>query len=185
MQSFEESRQVFTFDENWRVVQWDKHPAYAGSGGFQALSGITACDFIAVHAVKGAHLFEVKNFIGHHGANKGKPESGQWAEVLAGKMRDTLAGIIWARGRAHDRPPLRALIGETLNEFTCKEPTLKVVIWVDDRPPLDAIVASNLRTAVQRHLRGWLGIRDVRVVSCALHARSPELLPGLTVTRLP
>lgn len=185
MQRFKESGQWFSFDESWRVVQWDKHPAYSGSGGFQTLPGITACDFIAVHAVQGAHLIEVKNFIGHHGANKDKAESEQWAEMLAGKARDTLAGIVWARGRTHDRPPLRELVRDTLAEFTRNPPTLKVVIWVDDRPPLSAIVASNLSDAVARPLRRWLGIKDVMVTSCALHARSPERIPGLSVARLP
>lgn len=185
MPRFKESRQWFDFDESWRVVQWDTHLAYAGSGGFQTLGDVTACDFIAVHPREGAHLNEVKNFIGHHGANKSKPESEQWAEMLAGKMRDTLAGIIWARGRTYDRSPLRAVIGDTLNELTRNTPTLKIVIWVDDRPPLDATVASNLRTAVQRHLRGWFNVRDVRVMSRTLLARNPDLLPGLIVTQIP
>lgn len=184
MTTFVESRLRFDFDDGWNVVQWDDHLAYRGAGGFQELGGTLACDFIAVRQQVGAYFIEVKNFIGFHGANKDKPESENWAVELAGKVRDTLSGIIWTCGRSGDRPPLRGLIREALNEFSRDHPTLTVVLWIDDLPPLSPFAASSLRTAVQRQLRVWFRIRDVQVLSSTLLSRDPSQFPGLSVTRL-
>jgi len=180
----EESDLRFAFDDGWSVVVWDKHLAYASSGGFGELKGTLACDFIAVRQGDGAYLIEVKNFIGYHAANKDKLSSPAWAEEMAGKARDTLAGMIWTCGRPSDQPPLRALIRETLQELNRTTPSLTVVVWIDDDPPLDPFTATSLRTAVQRHLRQWFKIRDVRVLSCPVLARDPSQLPGLRVTQL-
>lgn len=179
MRTFTESRLDFTFDDNWRVELWDQQPAYRAPGAFSALEGTAACDFIGMHAVAGAFLIEVKNFTDYHHANKHKLESDAWAETLAGKVRDTLAGAFWTRGRAGDRAPVADLIAGTIDSLIQAPPALTVVFWVDDRPALKPADAVALRTAIRRYLKPWFKLRKVVVTSCAYF--EPDQIPGLTV----
>ncbi len=180
MSTFVESRLEFVFDENWQVERWDEQPAYRSAGGFASVPGTSACDFLGRHAAAPAvYLIEVKNFTEYHHANRDKPTSAAWAETLAAKVRDTLAGALWTRGRSFDEPPIRALVDDTFAALLRDKPALRVVFWVEDRPPLDPAVASALEMAIRRHLVRWFRIGNVRVTSRSRF--DPAWVPGLTV----
>lgn len=174
-----ESRLEFTFDDDWNVVQWDTLPLYRASGGFGSLSGVAAVDFVGAHPVDKVVLFELKNFTDHHAANREKIADRAWHEELAGKVRDTLAGVVWARGRAHDVGTTGALLKAAVDAWGEKPMGLRVVLWVEDRPQLGSQSAAALASGVKRHLKRWLNIGNVAVLSTT----SPrEALPrGLTV----
>lgn len=183
MPTLYESRLQFDFDDNWKVEQWDELAAYRAPGGFGRLSGTAACDFMGLHAATGAYLFEVKNHTDHHHANSYKFESADWHQRLAGKVRDTLAGAIWTRGRDGDQAPVSELIAGTLDAVIQAKPSLTVVFWIDDRPALDTGAASVLAGRIQTRLMRWFKIRKVIVTSSDLFQAGH--VPGLTVRPAP
>lgn len=178
MRTFTESRLEFTFDDNWRVEKWDEQPAYRGSGGFCTLPDTLACDFLGHHEAAGVFLIEVKNFTDFHHANREKLP-GAMIETMAAKVRDTLAAAVWTRGRHFDVSPARELIDRTLAGFILNPPALHVVLWLEDRPPLDRGLASAMQNDLRRLLLRWFKVRGVLVTSCA--AMVPGAIPGLTV----
>ncbi|MDP3207882.1 MAG: hypothetical protein Q8M65_01930 [Rhodoglobus sp.] len=182
MPTFIESRLEFTFDDNWRVEKWDSQPAYRDARAFGASDGTRACDFIGHHASGGAFLIEVKNFTGDHHGNRDRVPSGEMLNESAGKVRDTLAGAIWARGRQYDTDPLSSLISTTLDGLIRKVPELAVVVWIEGRPQLRAQSALALQTELAWRLSRWFKIRNVVVTNSERF--TPSVIPGLTVRPL-
>jgi len=177
-----ESRLEFSFDDNWRVVKWDEHPAYRDPRTFGSSDGTSACDFLGHHAATGVFLIEVKNFTGFHHKNLVKLSSGQLIDMMTEEVRDTIAGVIWVRGRSYDQPPVDALVTETLQALTAKARSIRAVLWVEDLPQLDVRTAGAMAQQISRRLTAWFGIARVIVTSTAIHQRAP--LPGLTVRPL-
>lgn len=178
-----ESRLEFTFDDDWTVVKWDEEPLYRESGGFGSLSGTAAVDFVGAHAAGRVVLFELKNFASFHHENREKIGDRVWHEVLAGKVRDTLAGAVWARGRTHDAGATGAILKSVVDGWGAKPTGVRVVLWVEDRPQLRPQAASALASGVRRHLQQWLNVGNIDVLSTA---SPPEALPpGLAVRVLP
>lgn len=180
MKEFVESRLVFRFDDDWVVEQWDEHPGYRGPDGFEKAPGCKACDFVGWHATGSAYLFEVKNFVGFHHRNSHRLDPDGLPVEAAEKVRDTLAGLVWTRGRAADVPPLRDAITPLLDALIGTGATrIHVVLWVEDRPPLNPADASVLMNELRRQLLRWFKIRKVLVTSISV-AGTTEI-PGLTV----
>lgn len=184
MREFTESRLVFRFDDEWAVEQWDAQPAYRAAGAFGSLPGTAACDFIGWHTSDRFFFFEVKNFTDHHHDNVERVRGGELALEAASKVRDTMAGMVWARGRDFDRAPLTALLDKGLDALVGDGSSrVRVVLWVEDRPALSPIAASALATDLKRHLKRWFKIQRVLVTSIALFDRTT--VPGLSVREAP
>ena len=183
MRTFIESRLEFTFDDNWGVEKWDEQPAYRDPTGFGSLPATLACDFMAHHESHGVYLIEVKNFTDFHHANRAKVPSGAMTDAVAAKVRDTVAGAIWTRGRSFDVPPIGPLTQRTVDALVQKTAPLHVVLWLEDRPPLRPLQASTMRKDLQRQLLRQLNIRSVLVTSCAV--AQADAVPGLTVRPVP
>jgi len=180
MKEFEESRPVFRFDDNWIVEQWDAHPAYRGADGFDKAPGTKACDFVGRHESGAVYLIEVKNFIGYHHDNRHRLEREGLPTEAAAKVRDTLAGLFWTRGRSADVSPLAEVISHVLDATIASGSRgIRVVLWVEDRPPLDPAVASAMMSDLRRQLLRWFKISKVLVAS--LDSAEPTMIPGLTV----
>ena len=178
-QCFIESRPEFTFDDHWQVVQWDQEPLYRASGGFGSLPQTLASDFVGLHPAAGVHLFELKNFAAFHHENREKLADAGFHSALAGKVRDTLAGAVWARDRSHDHGATASLLKAMVERWVTAPPQVRVVLWIEDVPAVAPPVAEHIANAVHRALKRMVGIKNVRVLDMASHARSP--LPGLTV----
>lgn len=180
---FIESRLEFTFDDDWQVVQWDRQPAYRDSRAFGSTDGTRGCDFVGLHASAGPFLIEVKNFTSHHHKNRDRVPSGEMLDQSAEKVRDTIAGAAWMRGRRYDTAPLAPLVTATLDGLIRNQPELAVVVWLEDLPQLRAPLALALQRDLARQLNRWFRLRNVVVTNSERF--TPSVIPGLTVRPVP
>jgi hypothetical protein len=169
-----------TFDETaWVVVKWDDHPAF--QRGLRRQSGTKAIDVAGVLLEDEPWFFELKDFRGARVENKGRFD-GPLAEEVAGKVRDTMAGVLWAVEREHEDDSVRRVAKATL----ARSGRLTVVLWVEDDTGPTAAVASALQLAIKRRLR--FANAHVLVTSRTLEDPARPI-PGLEVrhsaTRVP
>ncbi|WP_437896510.1 hypothetical protein [Sorangium sp. So ce124] len=170
----DEGKLRFAFDSDWKILKWDDHGAYVG--GLQRFQETKAVDFFGLY-LDDPYFIEVKDFRGYRIENKIRLSSGELAREVAYKVRDTVAGMVWACDRLPlDRGELRGFVRRILAR-TKKVP---VVLWLEeDRPPEPAL-ASALGEAIKRELI-WLNPR-VLVTCRSLVQRDP--VHGLSVTNL-
>jgi hypothetical protein len=170
----EEGRLRFVFDDDWRVLKWDRHPAYVG--GIHKLQGTKAVDFVGMHQSR-PWFIEVTDFRGHRIETKQQLDSGQLVDEVVCKVRDTLAGLVWASGRAlHDDVLLVQIAGRLVN----RSEKVPVVVWLEEDRPVDPTLRSALKREIGRRLH-WIN-PTVMVLSRALAEQGP--VPGLSVTGL-
>lgn len=164
----------FAFDDGWNVLKWDAHGAYID--GLQRFSGTKAVDFFGLYL--GAPWFiEVKDFRGHRIANKDRLKSGELAREIAEKVRDTIAGMVWACNRA----PLDAgQVSKFVEPILDRSAKLFVVLWLEEDRPADPAAASMLQEKIRREL-SWLNPR-VLVANRSLSDKKP--IQGLVVKSL-
>lgn len=120
-------------------------------------------------------MIEIKDPRGYWIKYKKTLDSGQIVEVVANKVRDTLAGLPWAHGRGpfdHLRPFLRAL-------FVERPTRVVVVLWLEGA---DAPLALSIKGPLEKRL-SWLK-PTVHVVNRELIASHPGLLAGVDVTSM-
>lgn len=124
-----------------------------------------------------AWFAEVKDFLGHRIANKGRLSTGDLACEVAEKVRDTLAALAWAC----DRQGLDA--GDCaifLSRIAGRDRKVPVVLSLEEDRPLGPQEVSSLAAAIKRRL-AWLNPR-VLVTSRLESDRRP--LEGLSVAFL-
>lgn len=172
----------FTFDATWSVARhWDNEPVRLALHA-QA-TGSRGVDFVAVRA--GApHLFliEVKDYRVSEGLRSTREKvadgGAPLAEIVAQKVRDTVAGLIGA-GRADRDPDWQ----ETRRALVDKREQVYVVLWIEHvgvagvdavRRKRQSVSAGVLEESIRERCR-WLSAR-ARVCS-----RDGLCLPGLTV----
>lgn len=173
--AYDEGGLRFTFDGDWRVLKWDGHQAYLG--GVQQLQGTKAVDFFGLY-IEDPWFIEIKDFRGHRVENKARVSSGELAQEVAGKVRDTLAGMIWACNRVPlDDCALQELVRPLLN----RHHKVPVVLWLEEDRQPEPPAASALAEAIKRELV-WLNPRVI-VLNRALARAKP--IQGLQVTSLP
>lgn len=167
MVQFTESRLVFTFDDSWRVLVWDRHPAYTSGLGRQ--QGTSAVDFFALFG-SCPYFIEVKNLCDFRIENRGRSLD----EEVADKVRDTLAGAVWALGRDGGDGDLARIVRRC---FGASE-KLRVVLWLEEdlqpRPANRSVLGERIKSRLS-----WLN-PHVLVLS-----RKDPPLPGLTVRAAP
>lgn len=168
---FTESRLIFTFDDSWRVLFWDRHLAYTSGLGRQ--QGTAAVDFFALFG-SCPYFIEVKNFCDYRIYNKDRLSSGELADEVARKVRDTLAGSVWALGRECADRDLERIVQCC---FGARE-KLRVVLWLEEdlqpRPADRSALAERIKSRLN-----WLN-PHVLVLS-----RKDIPLAGLTVQAAP
>ncbi|KYF50013.1 hypothetical protein BE04_37910 [Sorangium cellulosum] len=170
----DEGKLRFAFDGDWKILKWDDHDAYVG--GLQRFQETKAVDFFGLYLGE-PYFIEVKDFRGHRIKNKARLSNGELAREVAYKVRDTVAGMVWACGRSPlDGGELRGFVRPVL-ERSRKVP---VVLWLEeDRPPGPAD-ASTLGETIKRELT-WLNPRVL--VTCRSLAQTAPV-HGLEVTNV-
>ncbi|WAS92891.1 hypothetical protein [Nannocystis punicea] len=164
-----ESRLRFRFGEPWQLMeQWDRHACYTGGLGMHATTA--AVDFIGLFG-SDPYFIEVKNFRDYRIENKRRLMSGALADEVANKVRDTIAGLVWAMDRGLDTAPLRSLLGQL---FAIKK-KCNVVLWLEEDPQTRPADRTMLAEAIKRRLH-WFR-PHVIVLS-----REERPLPGLHVS---
>lgn len=170
-----EGRLKFAFDANsWVVLKWDADSAYVH--GLGKVPTACAIDLIAVLNRSTLCLIEVKDPRGYRIKYKKTITSGEIVEIVATKVRDTIAGLPWARDRlpsGHLTPFLNALFVERPTRVT-------VVLWLEDADPA---LALAIKGPIERKLV-WLK-PTVHVLNRALIGANPGVLAGLEVTSMP
>lgn len=170
--SFRESGLDFTFGDAWEMVeQWDAHAAY--HGGLRRFEGTRAVDFVGVMHGE-VYLIEVKSFRQHRIENKPRLASGALAEEVADKVRDTLAGVVWAEDRAREH---RHFLQGVLRPIFITDRHPRVVLWLEEDLPPRPADRSALASIIKTRLR-WL-TRRVMVVDRTIP------LDGITVVGVP
>lgn len=158
----------FDFGEPWSVViKWDEHPAFVH--GLRRQQSTRGVDFFGLCGAD-PYFIEVKDFRRYRIENKGRLNSGDLAAEVSCKVRDTLAGAVWACGRAGDDPQ----IGTVLRHVFASRVKCRVALWLEEDLPREPASRGWLEDQIKRHLR-WLN-PHVRVLS-----RSEPSLPGLMV----
>ena len=181
--TFREQDLDFTFDKDWQVCShWDEEVVYSDLKG--QVSGSHGVDFVGLRAgmlylieVKDYRTFEQETATVEKMADDGDP----LADLVAAKVRDTVAGLVGA-ARAGQDPSWatcnRSLVG----------PKLWVVLWIehaalDANSPVGAKrakvgAAVKILPNLKKRCR-WI-TRHVAVCS-----RRGELVPGLEVRSIP
>jgi len=166
-----EGKLAFEFDRPlWEAVKWDDDESYRS--GIQAI-GAKAIDILATVYRSEIHLIEVKDPRGYWREYRDANPSEKLADLVAGKVRDTIAGLVYAR----DRHPGEHLVVhlKTLLQERAKRP--RVVLWLEGIE-LQPAMATTLTALIEKRL-GWLK-PSVLVTSRALW----KGLPGVTVRSL-
>jgi hypothetical protein len=173
----------FDFDADWKICShWDQEPVYGDLK--DQVPGSKGVDFVGLRA--GAlHLIEVKDYrtFEKQSATREKlaDDGRSLAEIVAAKVRDTVAGVIGAARTGRDpawKICLESLVGRDL----------WVVLWIehadmDASSPVRAKrakvgAAVTLITSLKKRCR-WV-TRHVMV--CSLRGAP---VPGLTVRSIP
>ena len=130
---------TFSFPKSWQVSKYDDWSFYRNQFSKQD-NGIKAVDLLAISDEKDAYLIEVKDY-----RYPGSEPPSALAEVVAGKVRDTLAALLPARLNANDsdeKSLARALLG-------CR--TLRIVLHIEqNRDGIDlADIKQKLKPKVK------------------------------------
>lgn len=169
-----EARLRFTFARPpWEAVKWDDDPAYReGIGRHDG----KAVDILATMGSSRLHLIEVKDPRGSDIEYRNRVPDAELAQIVADKVRDTVAGLVFARDRrpcAHLQVHLQALFVERTERVT-------VIFWLE-APSLDPARALTLTSLIERSLL-WLKPK-VLVTRRGLW-RDPPGMAGLSVESL-
>jgi hypothetical protein len=143
-----EGRLRFTFQRPaWEAVKWDEDPAYVR--GLQEHDG-KAVDIVATLDRRSLHLFEVKDPRGDVVPYRDRVPDETLAQIVADKVRDTIAGLVYAR----DRHPGDHLSLHLQTLFVGRTERIMVILWLET-PDLDPPRAATLAGLIERKLR-WL-----------------------------
>ena len=97
---------------------------------------------------------------------------------MACKVRDTIAGVVWACEREHDRGRSVSKLAKALFE---RDEKVSVVLWLEQDLPLHPGEATALSSLIKKQLH-WLNARVI--VTCLAFERE-QIIDGLVVTNLP
>lgn len=176
--TIQEGYLVFTFDPGWTVFRpWDKESVYLALR--DQVAGSRGVDIVGVrdrpHAL---YLIEVKDYRTSENQPSTKKkladEGRDLAEIVAQKVRDTVAGLIGAARQARDEDWSQTR--EALAE------QVRVVLWIEHRAIASSVQVRRgkseaivLQRSIARRCR-WL---RAQVDVCS---RNESCLPGLKVT---
>lgn len=112
---------TFSFPDHWQVSKYDDWSFYRNQFAKQG-DGIKAVDLLAVSDEKDAFLIEVKEY---RYADSEPPSA--LADIVAGKVRDTLAALLPARLNANDSD--EKSLAQTF--LGCR--TLRIVLHIEQK----------------------------------------------------
>jgi hypothetical protein len=166
-----EDQLEFEFEgSTWRAVKWDDEISYRS--GLQRANA-TAVDILATQYLSNVCMIEVKDPRGYFIQYRDNNPSEKLAQMVADKVRDTIAGVVYAR----DRHPGDHLIVHLRALFQERSSRLLVVFWLEGLEVQPAL-ATTLTALLEKKLT-WLKPKVI-VTSRALWTG----FPGLTVRSL-
>lgn len=176
MLEFVEGRRKFQFADTWQVVKYDADHAHLRVE--KCVDGSKAVDFFGIHD-EVIYLFEVKDYASYERENRRRLSSGEIAQVIAQKVRDSISSAV-AAARRDGKSTLAGLLGRRLAR---SESTVLVVFFAqppDGLPEKDRKQFLNIQLDLLEARLRWLKA-DVLVVS---HAEFSELIPNAKSERV-
>lgn len=174
----------FSFSGVKTVRRWDGSSAY--TQGIRRLSTTAAADFCAILEQNDAPvILEVTDYRGYRlgvGGSKQAQTSGALVAETVAKIRDSVAGMLWACTRSLDAagdPAVESIVRHIVNRHD-GPPKLQVVFWLED-DVLQPHEAATLATQVEAGLRHWLRPKVI-VTNKRIEKLSKVPLPWLSVT---
>ena len=162
-----EGRLRFTFDRPaWDAVKWDEAPAYLQ--GLRRYDG-KAVDIIATLDRRSLRLFEIKDPRGHWSEYRNRNSVEVLAQIIADKVRDTFAGLLFGL----DRHSGDQLLVHLKTLFIDRVERVQVILWLES-DWLKAPLATALTGRIERKL-DWLKPK-VMVTNRALWPGMPGLI---------
>lgn len=148
-----------------RVLKWDDHQAFVQ--GIRKLPHTRGVDVCASVTGGGAVHIELKDY-----RAATMPPSAELARAIAEKVRDSLAGLVWACRRGLGEAFHEKLAGEFL-----ASPKQRVIVWIEQND-LDAAGASALQDRIREELAPHIRAH-VTVTSSLLEKSVSQPLPWL------
>lgn len=163
----------FRFDDSWRTIKWDKDPVFHDL--FKKVQFTHGVDFVALY-FDAPYLIEVTDYWTDPARGREVRTNGELGIEVAEKVRDTIAALVWAYDRGHERARdmeafVRAMIGW--------RDKVMIVVWVEDKS-LTPMGARTLCDKIKKNL-SWLN-PHVIVTNCGLERMHP--VPGISAVRL-
>jgi hypothetical protein len=159
-----------------RVLKWDEDKAFVE--GLKRREGTKAVDICADVDGEDSVYLELKDFRASAIENKGRLRSNELAREVAEKVRDTLAGLVWACGRGLGEP-----FHEQLTRRYLETPKALVVLWLEE-DGVDIGGANALQDRIRAELKPHIEARVI-VTSSLLEKRSNRPLGWLRAHGLP
>jgi hypothetical protein len=131
----------------WEAVKWDDEASYRN--GIQRIDA-SAVDILATRYRSAIHLIEVKDPRGFWTQYRDRNPNEQLADLVAGKVRDTIAGLVYAR----DRHPGDHLVVHLKSLFQNREVRPFVILWLEG-VHVEPALATTLTVLIERRL-AWL-----------------------------
>jgi hypothetical protein len=181
MQTIDVDGLRFEFDNTWRALKWDDHPAYR-EGGLNSHAGTKAIDIVALH--RGDELWLIEGGSMRTAAarirfkNKRTAKREPLQEEFAGKVRDTIAASAWVQDRHAAAKDLTPYLRHAVRGSAGK---VHAVLWFEG---LEEAELMPMEDQVRQSLR-WLN-PQVRILNTEICKRHPQRdLVGVTVSNLP
>jgi hypothetical protein len=168
----------FTFDATWsQAFKWDEATEYVD--GLQTRQGTRAVDIVGVRNADELWLIEIKDLRGHRIEDRNR-RTESFDEITRTKVRDTIAGILWAVQRF--KPDRCLQLGRVVRaRKAAGSGSILVVLWCEG---IDEASADAFTAKLKEALR-WLDAK-VLVTDRRLWPRAPRSIrEALTVTSLP
>ncbi len=168
-----EQRLEFEFQSGWKAVKWDDDAAFRK--GLARCSDAKAIDVLATYGEHTPYLIEVKDPRGYKIQYRDAMTADELAALVAAKVRDTIAGLVYAQDREktdHVLVHLKSLLRDRTTRPW-------VILWlegIEADPPF----ATTLTSLIEKKL-SWLKPK-VWVTSRKLW--KGRELPGMSVRSL-
>lgn len=163
--------------------RWDRSSAY--ERGVRRLPTAAAADFCAILEADNAPVIvEVTDYRGYRlgtGGSKLAISSGALIAETVAKVRDSVAGMVWACGRSLDAaadPVVESVVQHVVNRHD-GPPKLQVVFWLED-DALRPQEASTITKQIEAGLKPWLRPKVI-VTNKRLEKLTTTPLPWLSV----
>lgn len=120
-----EGQLLFEFEKAaWSAIKWDEEVSYLG--GLQQ-HGAKAVDILATQHLNHIYMIEVKDPRGYWVEYRDQNPTEKLAEIFAGKVRDTISAIVYAR----DRHPGEHLLVHLKSLFQARAAKPVAVLWLE------------------------------------------------------
>jgi hypothetical protein len=174
----------FAFSRVRVARRWDGSSAY--QQGVRRLRGTSAADFCAILEENNSPVIvEVTDYRGYRLGSGGSRQallSGDLVDETVAKIRDSVAGMVWACARSLDaasEPAVELIVQHVVNRHD-GHPRLQVVFWLED-DVLQPQEAGVLAKKIEASLRPWLRPKII-VTNKRLEGLTATPLAWLSVT---